>query len=157
EAWRASDLHASRRRDRSSVPLATADTAVSQGYAYSAVYDPPAPVLPVQVLAPTGRGDGVALAALVDTGADVSALPESVARVIGLPRVDRVPVSGVTGRVEADVYAAMLVVAGRRYVARIVAVGAEAILGRDVINRFASVLDGPRRRLEVHTTRSHTK
>lgn len=116
--------------------------------AYSTRYDPPAPVLPIRVTR-GGGGRSLALAGLVDTGADVTVLPESVVMRLSLPRVGTVRIAGVVGHARAPVHAAMLEVAGRAALFEVIALSDEAILGRNVLNALRLVLDGPQLALEV--------
>lgn len=119
---------------------------------YSEEYDPPAPVLSVRLGSPSG-GTGVHLVALVDTGADLTVMPVAVVRSLSLPVVATTRVAGVTGTTRANVHAALLDVGGASRMAEVVALGAEAILGRDVINQWVLALDGPRRVLEIRAGR----
>jgi predicted aspartyl protease len=110
---------------------------------YSAKFSPPAPVLPVGI---GGIGPGAPTAMvhmLVDTGADCTMIPTHVAEALALPLVDRVDVHGVGGTAHAHVYAAHVRIAGLREVVRLVALGDEALLGRDLLNRLTVELDGP--------------
>ena len=121
---------------------------------YSTAYDPPCPVLTLRVAAPR-RADGVALVGLVDTGADMTLIPETLGRSLGLPVVSRLGITGVTGIAErADVVAATIELAGRRVLAEVVAFGDETIVGRDLLNRLMLRLDGPGRRLEVDASKT---
>lgn len=117
--------------------------------AYSTEYVPPAPVLPIRVSAPSG-GAGVALVALVDTGADVSVLPLSVAESLGLPELSSLRIQGVTGAAESvRLHAASLDLGGKTHLVEVACLGDEVILGRDILNRFVAKLDGPRALLEL--------
>jgi predicted aspartyl protease len=121
---------------------------------YTSYVDPPAPVVTLRVAVP-GRGAGMAIVGLVDTGADMTLIPEAVARSLDLPLVSRVGVAGVTGQSEsADVHAASFGLLGKHFLAEVVALGNEAIVGRDLLNRFALLLDGPARALQAKPTRS---
>jgi hypothetical protein len=55
----------------------------------------------------------------------------------------------VAGSAQAPVYAAALEVAGRQRVAEVVALGGEALLGRNVLNAWALTLDGPAETLRL--------
>jgi predicted aspartyl protease len=116
---------------------------------YSAEFRPPAPVLALRAGVP-GREPALGLMALVDTGADLSVLPQSVVAALGLPQVSTTRIQGVTGVAESTpVHAATLEVAGTRALAEVVAWGDEAIVGRDILARFVLELDGPRETLTV--------
>jgi len=116
-------------------------------------FDPPAPVVPLRIAAPGGEA-AVLLSALVDTGADCTLVPASIPRQVGLPRVDQLDLEGIEGVARtAPVHAALVELAGRRVLARVVAYGAEAIVGRDLLEGLTAVLDGPGRRLAIRTRR----
>ena len=89
------------------------------------------------------------VAALVDSGADITVLPEGLPQVLGLPQVSEVAVRGVAGTARVPVYAAELEAAGTRRIVEVVAVGVEALLGRDVLNGWVVTLDGPARVLRL--------
>jgi len=91
---------------------------------------------------------------LVDTGADCSLIPVSVARALRLPVVDKVSVRGVGAHaIAVDVHAAQVLIAGTRLVARLMAFEEEALLGRDILNRLKLELDGPAGWLSFRTSR----
>lgn len=115
-------------------------------FPYDARRSPPAPVLPVR-LGPPNTEPVTAVAALVDSGADVTVLPEGLPQALGLPQVSEVTVRGVTGTARVPVYAAEVEAAGRRRIVEVVGLGGEALLGRDLINRRVVTLDGPRHTL----------
>jgi predicted aspartyl protease len=122
---------------------------VSAKTPYSTEYTPPAPVLAIRVSAPSG-GTGVALLALVDTGADVSVLPRTVAESLALPHLSNLRLQGVTGVPESvRVHAARVEVGGKSLLAEVACFGSEIILGRDILNGFVLRLDGPRTALEL--------
>lgn len=127
---------------------------MTQRFAYDGVgYDPPAPVLPLRVAAP-GSEAAVLLAALIDSGADCTMIPASIPRSLGLPHVDQVDIEGIEGHGRsAPVHAALVEFAGRRVMARVVAYGTEAIVGRDLLESVTVVLAGPKRQLTIRTSR----
>jgi predicted aspartyl protease len=110
-------------------------------------------VLLVRLAAP-GAGPGVVFQALLDTGADCTLVPEAAAHALRLPAVDDVWIEGLGGASRrATVHAARIEFAGARGLARVVAFGDEGLLGRDLLNRVAALLDGPRLRLSVTGSR----
>ena len=114
------------------------------GHPYDDTCEPAAPRVPLRVAAPSS-GAAIVLAALVDTGADGTFIPERVATQLGLPLVDHLTVEGVAGgRAPARVYAATVELGPLRTLCRLVAFEDEAILGRDLLNRLVVLLDGPR-------------
>lgn len=101
-------------------------------------------MVPLRVASPLGT-TAVAVPALLDTGADSTVIPQSLARRLRLPAVGIVRVTGVTGTIRrSHVYAARLDVGGLSLVARVVGLGREAIIGRDLLSRLVVSLDGPR-------------
>ena len=118
-------------------------------FTYDEHRDPPAPALPLLVAAP-GSEEAILVASLVDTGADVTLVPLEIARRLRLPLVDRLLLEGLGGAVRrAPVHAALVRCAGLRCLTRVVAFDREAIIGRDLLNRFAALLDGPRLALSI--------
>lgn len=105
-------------------------------------------MLPVR-LGPPGGEPTAAVLALVDSGADLTVLPEGLPDSLHLPPVARLTVRGVAGSAQATVYAAELEVAGRRRVVEVVAVGSEPLLGRDLLNAWVVTLDGPRQQVRL--------
>lgn len=118
-------------------------------YPYDRRYSPPAPVLPLRVGRP-GTTPEVFLSGLVDTGADISVLPQGLPTRLGLPAVDRVNVAGVDGLSHPlPVYAAEVALNGYRKVIRAVSLGGTPLIGRDLLNSIAIHLHGPKATLDV--------
>jgi predicted aspartyl protease len=116
---------------------------VNGGFPYDDDLDPPGPVIPLRLAAPGGE-HGAVLQVLVDTGADCTLVPREVARALRLPAVDRIWIEGVGGAARrATVHAARVEFARVSRLARVVAFGGEAILGRDLLNHAVVVLYGP--------------
>jgi predicted aspartyl protease len=130
---------------------------MSDRIAYDAIFEPPAPVLPLHVTNPRSRLS-VLVTALVDTGADATVIPESIAEDLGLPIVDYVAISGVGGREhEAAVHAALVRMGGTEIAVELVAFEDERVIGRDLLGRFVIRLDGPRRLLSFETMPAPTR
>lgn len=118
-------------------------------HAYTSDFDPPAPELPLLVLSHE-RDTSVLVSALVDTGADVSVLPRDVVDHLGLPAIDHVDVrmtGADAGRV--PLHLADVEIAGQRTTIEVLALGSEALIGRNLLASVILVLDGPRRELTV--------
>jgi len=123
-------------------------------YRFDARWQPPAPVVPVHVGGIGAHDPAVLVPMLVDTGADCTLISERLAESLRLPLVDRVIIQGVGGPPEpVPVYAARLRLGARRMLARVVAFGDEALLGRDVLNRLQLGWDGPAQMLELPSRR----
>jgi predicted aspartyl protease len=92
----------------------------------------------------------VLLAFLVDTGADVSVVPDGVARDLRLPVVGQIAVRGITGPLRnARVYAAEVEAGGGRNLVEVVGMGGDALIGRDLLNQWTVTLRGPRLVMDV--------
>jgi predicted aspartyl protease len=118
-------------------------------YPYSVGYDPPAAVIPLEMRHPEGS-DAVQIVALVDTGADVTIVPQSIAVELGLPVVSNAIISAFEGTARTVRMRAVDVrVAGHRFVIEAASYGREAIAGRDLLNRLIVKLDGPGMTLDV--------
>ena len=103
----------------------------------------------MRIALPIG-GAGVMVSMLVDTGADCTLVPAAVARQLRLPQVDVISVSGLGGALlRSTVHAAVLDLGPIEVLARVVALGDEAILGRDVLGSCVLELDGPLARIEL--------
>lgn len=112
-------------------------------FRYEEELDPPGPIVPFRVAAP-GSEDAAVLRVLVDTGADCTLVPPEVARALRLPAVDQIWIEGVGGAARrATVHVARVEFARISRLARVVAFGSEAILGRDLLNRAVALLHGP--------------
>lgn len=120
-------------------------------YGYDTSLNPPAPILPIRVSAP-GSEATVLLQALVDTGADCCVVPESLVEEMELPAVSQVQVRGFDGVFRlAVLYAATLEVDGTSTICEVLAFSDEALAGRDLLNHWAVVLNGPEQLLEVRS------
>jgi predicted aspartyl protease len=127
-------------------------------FAFDKSFDPPAPVLAVRVGGIEEHHPAAMLRMLVDTGADCTLIPVRIARSLRLPVVDRVAVQGVGGKPRnAPVYAVRLRVGTLRTLTRVVALGDEALLGRDVLNQLLLQIDGPAQRISAEPRAKRTR
>lgn len=118
-------------------------------YPYGSQYTPPAPVLPVRVSRPD-TVSAIVLPALVDTGADVSVVPQGLPTRMGLPVVGRIAVAGIDGFPHRlPIYAAVATLNGYSRVIRVVSIGATSLIGRDLLNTIIAHLHGPEAALEL--------
>jgi clan AA aspartic protease len=120
--------------------------------AFDDTFDPPAPVLPVRISGLDEHDPAAMLRMLVDTGADCTLIPEKIARSLRLPVVDKAEIQGVASKgQEANVHAARIRLGSLRVLARVVALGDECLLGRDILKRVVLNYDGPSEVLQVTT------
>ena len=116
-------------------------------------FEPPAPVARVNLRHPSG-GQVVEILMLLDSGADVTLLPRRAVESLGVP-VDngrRYSLIGFDGTdTLSSVVRLELIFCGRTYCGQFLLVDEEwGILGRNVLNSIALLLDGPRQRWDEH-------
>jgi hypothetical protein len=122
-------------------------------YAFLSQLDPPAPFVNVVVRNPASGFELRDVPAQLDTAADRTVLPESLVKTLGLPQVGNMKLGGFGGAVHTlPVYAVMLGVHDLPIQTLKVASHSEEswiLLGRDVLNAYRVVLDGPNLALEI--------
>jgi predicted aspartyl protease len=112
--------------------------------AYDSGFNPPAPIADVTVFHPT-TGAQSTLRGKMDTGADISVLPESVVVQLGIGPKGHVWTRGFDGSYSRrPLYYVRLTVEGfNAPMVRCVATQrTNILLGRNVLNRFVILLDG---------------
>ncbi len=112
---------------------------------YDCNIDPPAPFVEVIVQHPTTDQQDI-LPAQLDTGADISGIPQRALDRLGLVAIRSVPIEGYDNiRVLLPTYIITLEVVGVRFrhLEVVPLPGKHALLGRDVLNRFYTHLNGP--------------
>jgi predicted aspartyl protease len=119
---------------------------------YDDRFAPPAPALTIGLSSVHALDRVVPLMALLDTAADICALPDRLIEELELPPVEETVVVGFAEQpIPALVYLLAIHVAGvRLYPARAVAHRADyALLGRNVLNSLHVRLDGPALQFEL--------
>jgi predicted aspartyl protease len=122
-------------------------------YAYNAQRQPPAPFVLVTLRHPTTGAEVRDVPAQIDTGADCSLVPQTVIDALGLKPSGSWTIKGVGDMVdEMRLYLISLSI--HRFPPKAIEVPAHAgerwvLLGRDVLNDFRVVLDGPKLSLEI--------
>jgi hypothetical protein len=118
-------------------------------------FDPPAPVAEVKLLSPEAGKSVSGVLLLVDTGADVTLLPRAAAEALGIsPPVGQlyelIAFDGPTSF--APAVALDMVFLNRVFRGRYLLIEQDhGILGRDVLNHAALLLDGPRQQWTEHS------
>jgi hypothetical protein len=122
-------------------------------YAFLTQLDPPAPFVNVVLRNPVNNAELRDVPAQLDTAADRTIVPESLVRSLSLPQVGAAKLGGFGGvSYTLPVFAALLGL--HDLPVRPIKVAAHSeelwiLLGRDVLNGFRIVLDGPRLTLEI--------
>jgi predicted aspartyl protease len=119
---------------------------------YNITVEPPAPFLTIN-LSSIHRGEPSAtIECLVDTGADISVIPLSLAEKLNLAPIGVMLVEGFDGEQrQLPLFAIDITLETRRLTGIEVVTYAtnHGILGRDVLNRLRLLLDGPDQRVEI--------
>jgi predicted aspartyl protease len=115
------------------------------------LFSPPAPVASAALRnTETGTTRGVLL--LIDSGADVTLLPRPAVEALGIQSSGTYELMGFDGSTSfADAVRADLLFLNKTFKGQFLLVNQEVgILGRDVLNRVALLLDGPHLTWEEH-------
>ena len=110
-------------------------------------FDPPAPMIDVEISAPGSRGDQTVIRMLLDSGADMTCLPRSLVESLKSHRSGSIEVLGYTRRprIRRTIYIDFrLAGKGIRDVEVLPVESEYGLLGRDIMNNFDIRLDGPR-------------
>ena len=116
-------------------------------HAYSSKFIPPAPSIPVRLSVPEVAPQSEALAALLDTGADATLVGLNYLERIGARQIGERLVRGLwSGQVAIAEFEIDIHIEGLTFPSIQVLANAEAdeiLLGRNVLNKLALLLDGP--------------
>lgn len=115
-------------------------------FPYDLDFEPPAPTLPITLMHPSDSTRTSTVTAQLDTGADLTAVPRRILDSLALPHAGDLLVAGYDGKLaRVPMYYLNLTIAGHVLdQIRVVAIsGEQALLGRDVLNRFYTHLNGP--------------
>lgn len=123
--------------------------------AYNTQFDPPAIVLPVTIAGVVHLRPRIELPALIDTGADVTAVPESLVERLKLYPVGRLQLEDANAvKTPVFTYEANMVMAGEpvKKMEVLVTPYPFVILGRDWLNDYYVLLDGPNQQFQISKT-----
>jgi len=123
-------------------------------YNYNRQVSPPAPFVYAAISRPNDSAISVTdLPAQLDTGADLSVIPSNLVDQLQLVQLDQSPVAGFGGQLRmAPTYlVGVRIPPFDAFVVRVIADRDEpsVLLGRDVLNRFEIVLEGPKLVVEI--------
>jgi predicted aspartyl protease len=115
---------------------------------YDSNYDPAALILPTVLSGVVRHRPQVHLSALIDTGADMTAVPDTAVKRLRLYAVGQMEIEDIYARVEkVDIYTIRLAVAGLPVQEMEVVPTQQpfVILGRDWLEHYYLLLNGPER------------
>jgi hypothetical protein len=122
-------------------------------YGYVAQLEPPAPFVQVRLQNPVTGQELSDIPAQLDSAADRTLIPETLAERLALPQLGTVTIGGVGGvQFVMPSYPVMLQIHDLlSQTIEVVASPGESwiLLGRDVLNVLRSLLDGPQQALEI--------
>lgn len=113
---------------------------------YDQTEEPPAPFIDLLLRHPEQPDQSLSIRAKIDTGADISALPDRLIAQLNLPITGKLLVRGYEGRSqEVTAYAVHIEIDSARFrVYEVLATHeSHALLGRDILNYFYLRLNGP--------------
>ena len=122
-------------------------------YLYTTQKDPPAPFVYVTLRNTTTGQELADLPAQVDHGADITVVPSRLADALALPQVRMLPVKGFGGQaIPLPTVLVEITIRQQQPVPMEALLSPDEpylILGRDLLNRYRIVLDGPQLALEM--------
>lgn len=113
---------------------------------YNQTEEPPAPFLDLLLRHPEQPSQSFPVSAKIDTGADISALPERLITQLNLPMTGKLLVQGYEGITqEVATYAVHIKIGSARFKVHetVTTHESHALLGRDILNYFYLRLNGP--------------
>jgi len=122
-------------------------------YNYQSQLQPPAPFVYVTLRNPVTHAEQRDVPAQLDIAADRTLLPDSVANALSLPPIGTIPIGGVGGTVQVMLSYPVEIAIHTLAAVRVEAVASSGeswvLLGRDILNAYRILLDGPQLALEI--------
>jgi predicted aspartyl protease len=122
-------------------------------YLYNRQLDPPAPFVHITIRTATASKELSEYPAQIDPGADRTVIPWQVVEELGLSEVRRIPIGVIGGQVlNMPTYLVEIEIRQLQpFDIEVVADKEErfTLLGRDILNNFRLLLDGPQLALEI--------
>ncbi len=115
-------------------------------------FNPPAPVLGVSLSSPTSQGEVIKIPAVLDSGADMTVIPQNIVQQLQLKYVDEISAVGYDGIVKKTfVYSTKIIFEniGDFIIRVITSDNDHALIGRDIINKWSVLLRGRNKIFEI--------
>lgn len=115
-------------------------------------FNPPAPVMEISLSIPTGQSVILKSPALLDSGADITVIPEWIVQQLQLRYVDEIIASGYDGiPKQTFIYSVKLIFNGLGdFIVRAIPSNNDHVLvGRDILNRWSLLLEGRKKIFEI--------
>ncbi len=122
-------------------------------FPYDVRYQPPMPVVEIALCAPESGLSSAPILAIVDTGSDITAIPQDYLIQVEAPVIGGGYLSSSWGdRQRIKIYEIDLHIGGKTFYSIEVAAassGDEILLGRNVLNKLRLELDGPKQTVKL--------
>ena len=125
---------------------------------YNDSFDPPAPILEVSFLTPISSNlkQRIKSHAMIDSGAFMTVIPKWIVDKLELKYIYEINVIGVTGESESYVYPILILIESLGdFITEVITWDKEyALIGRDLLNKWLVLLNGPDKKFEVSSFNS---
>jgi hypothetical protein len=121
---------------------------------YDHNHQPPAPVLDVTIANAANRRRRRSLSALIDTGSDITAIPEPLVSVLQLYPIGRLQLESVNATTSVVLTYTVQITIGELSIPRleVILTGLDfVVVGRDVLNGVYLLLNGPEQSFDLQT------